>query len=169
MKIRLALEPRTSDGEYCPTPVVRLRVRDRFGSCAEIKFRVDTQADATAIPISLADREAIAFARTRPGTARGITGRIQKFRDRIHVVIAGKEHNWPCDFTESAVDPESKRPLPDLPPVLGRAGLLDKYAVTADSGYLIITRIGKIRRWLRRRLHELWTLCGMIQPEDRAL
>jgi hypothetical protein len=146
-----------------------LRVRDRYGALAEVEFRVDTQADVTTIPISLAERERLSFARTRPGTARGISGKVVKYRDRVRVVIAGREHDWPCDFTEPAIDPESKRPLEDLPPILGRAGFLDEYAVALDSGYLIITRIGPIRRWLRDRLHQLWAWSGMVHPEKRAL
>ena len=83
--------------------------------------------------------------------------------------IAGREHDWPCDFTERATDPETQLPLPDLLPVLGRAGFLGEYTNTIDSGYLIITRIGPIRRWLRRRLHALWKLVGMVHPVDRPL
>lgn len=169
MKARLALVPRTSEGEACPTPVVCLQVRDRYGTSADLKFRVDTQADVTTIPISLAEKEAIPFKKERPGTGRGIAGKITKYRDRIRVVIAGREHDWPCDFTEPALDPESKRPLPDLPPVLGRAGFLDEYAITVDSDYLIITRLGPIRRCIRRCLHAVWEAFGMVHPMNEPL
>jgi hypothetical protein len=149
--------------------VARLKVRDRYGAIAELKFRVDTQADITTIPISVAEKEAIPFTKARAGTARGIAGKIAKYRDRIRVVIAGREHDWPCDFTEPATDPESNRPLEDLAPVLGRAGFLKEYAIAVDSGYLIITRIGPIRRWLRQQLHDLWTWSGLVHPEKQAL
>jgi len=149
--------------------VVRLQVRDRYGAFAALKFRVDSQADVTTIPISLAEREAIPFTKAAPGTARGISGRVKKYRDRIGLVIAGREHDWPCDFTEPAIDPETKQPLPALTPVLGRAGFLGEYAISIDGDYLIITRIGPIRRWLRRLLHELWRLAGMVHPVDRPL
>jgi len=149
--------------------VVWLRVRDRYGALVELKFRVDTQADVATIPISLAERESIPFARTQPGSARGIAGRVTKYRGRLRVVIAGREHDWPCDFTEPALDPETRQPLRDLAPVLGRAGFLDEYAIAVDDGYLIVTRIGTIRRWLRRRLHGLWKLFGLVHPPDRPL
>jgi hypothetical protein len=169
MKARLQLMERTSEGEPCPTPTVRLRVRDRYGALAPLEFRVDTQADVTSIPISLAEREHIPYVRTRPGTARGLTGKVKKYRDRLRAVIAGCEHDWPCNFTEGALDPETGRPLGELSPVLGRAGLFDDYAIAIDTNYLIITRIGPIRRWLRRRLHELWGLCGLVHPPDQPL
>ena len=38
MKVRIRLETRVIDGESCPLPVVRLRVRDRYGAWAELKF-----------------------------------------------------------------------------------------------------------------------------------
>jgi hypothetical protein len=46
MKARLELQERTSEGEPCPTPVVRLYVRDRYGSLARIRFRVELVAQA---------------------------------------------------------------------------------------------------------------------------
>src|SRR5262245_35759438 len=104
MKVRLALEPRTSEGVSCPTPLAWLPVRDRYGSLAELKFRVDTQADVTTIPISLAEKERLPYTRTREGAARGIVGKVKKFRNRLRVVIAGREYDWPCDFMESATD-----------------------------------------------------------------
>jgi hypothetical protein len=169
MKVRLALEARLSEGEPCPTPVVWLKVRDRYGATATLEFRVDTQADVAVVPIKLAERQALPFSRGRPGTGRGIAGKIKKYRNRLRVVIGGREHDWPCDFTEPAIDPETAQALPDLTPVLGRAGFLDDYAVTVDSSYLIITRIGPLRRFLRRRLHELWKLFGLIHPGRRPL
>jgi hypothetical protein len=169
MKVRIALVPRTSEGEPCPTPVIVLMVRDRYGASAELKFRVDTQADVTTVPIGLAEKECIPFSKGRPGTGRGIAGKIAKYRDRIRVLLAGREHDWPCDFTEPAIDAETRQPLRDLSPVLGRAGFLDEYAVTIDSDYLIITRLGPIRRWLRRRMHQLWKLFGMVHSVDRPL
>lgn len=121
MKARIKLVPRTSDGEPCPLPVVVLNVRDRYGALAELRFRVDTQADVTAMPISMAEREHIPYTRAREGTARGVTGRVKKYRGRLRVVIAGREHDWPCDFTDPAIDAATGQPLPALSPVM--AGL----------------------------------------------
>jgi hypothetical protein len=149
--------------------VVWLRVHDRYGALAELNFWVDTQADVTTIPVNTAAKEQIPYTKTREGTARGVAGKVKMYRDRLRVVIAGREHDWPCDFTEPALDPETKQPLMDLTPVLGRAGFLNDYAVTVDSGFLIITRIGPLRRWLRRLLHRLWRFCGMVHPISRPL
>jgi hypothetical protein len=93
MKIRLELVQRTSEGERCPTPVVLLKVRDRYEAFAEVPFRVDTQADVATMPISLADREGIPYTKGRPGTGRRIAGRVKKYRDRLRVFIAGQEHD----------------------------------------------------------------------------
>jgi hypothetical protein len=144
-------------------------VADRFGALAPVKFRVDTQADVTTVPANLAEREFIPLKKERPGIGRGIAGKIKKYRDRIRVVIAGREHSWPCDFTEPAIDPESHRPLPELPPVLGRAGFLDEYAISVDSYYLVITRLGALRRWQRRCLHRVWQALGMVHPINKPL
>jgi hypothetical protein len=64
---------------------------------------------------------------------------------------------------------EAGRQRSGLLPALGRAGFLDEYAITVDSGYLSVTRIGPIRRWLRQCLHALWTRCGMVHAETRPL
>jgi len=169
MKARIPLEALGRDGELYPTPVVWLRVRDRYGILTEVKFRVDTQADVTTIPITAANQAAIPFTRARPGTARGIAGRLRKYRHHLRVVIAGREHTWPCDFTESAIDPETKQPLGDLPSVLGRAGFLTEYAVAIDGDYLIIRRIGPIRRRFRKWLQKFWRVFGLVHPANRPL
>jgi hypothetical protein len=150
-------------------PVVVLKVRDRYGALAELRFRVDPQADVTAVPIRLAEEQHLPYSRARQATARGMIGKVRKYRDRVRIVIAGREHDWPCDFTEPAIDPETREPLPGLSPVLGRAGLLQEYVITMDSEYLVVTRIGPVRRWFRRRLHRLWELCRLVHPQDQPL
>jgi hypothetical protein len=157
------------EGIDCPFPVVRLRVRDRYGALAELDFRVDTQADFTSIPVPTALREAIPFSEARQRTAVGLVGEATTYRDRIRLVIAGREHDWPCDFVNPPAPREPGLQPRELLPALGRAGFLDEYAIAVDSGYLIITRLGPIRRWLRRRLHALWAWCGMVHPEQHPL
>ena len=169
MKAILPLWPRSVEGIECPFPVVRLRVRDKYGALAELDFRVDTQADFTSIPIPMAHREAIPFSDAKQRTAIGLVGETTIYRDRIRIVLAGREHDWPCDFVQTPVPRDARQPPRELLPALGRAGFLDDYAITVDSGYLVITRVGPVRHWLRRRLHELWTICGMIHPEKRSL
>jgi hypothetical protein len=149
--------------------MVRLRVRDRHGALVVLRFRVDTQADITTIPIAVARREAIPFATNRPGTSYGLTGAVEKFSDRVSLRIAGREHVWPCDFVEfPRRSPEGTR-VPLLTPVLGRAGFLDAYAVAVDSGFLILTRLGPLRRWWRRFLHAMWARFGLIHPIEQPL
>jgi hypothetical protein len=135
----------------------------------DLPFRVDTQADLTAIPIPTARREGIAFGTEHPGTAYGLAGAVEKFRGRVRLLIAGREHDWPCDFVATPSPPPEGRPLPALSPVLGRAGLLDEYAVALDSGYLILTRLGPLRRWWRRRLHAVWLGLRLVHPLDEPL
>src|SRR5579885_2431588 len=156
MKVRLLLRERRVAGFPCPVPVVRLRVRDRYGSLTELDFRVDTQADFTCIPVQTAQEEHIPFSQERECTAVGLVGETTMYRDRVRLVIAGHEHDWPCHFINTPPPREPGQPR-ELPAALGRAGFLDEYAVAVDSGYLIITRIGPIRRWLRQWLHALWT------------
>jgi hypothetical protein len=88
------------------------------------------------------------------------------FRDRLRVVIAGRTHEWPCNFIDV---PAEAAGHPILSPVLGRAGFLDEYAVAIDAGFLVITRLGRVRRLLRRYLHRLWALTGRLHPAEQPL
>jgi hypothetical protein len=135
----------------------------------ELDFRVDTQADLMVIPVHTARDERIPFSQQNPKTAIGLVGETITYRGQVHVVIAGQAHDWPCDFVEVPVRSEGSRLHPKLLPVLGRAGFLDEYAIAVDSGYLIITRLGPVRRWLRRRLEALWGLLGMVHPTTKPL
>ncbi len=169
MKVRLPLRQRSVEGIECPFPVVRLRVRDRYDMLVELDFRVDTQADFTTIPITTARREGIPFSQERERRAIGLVGETATYRDRLRVVITGREHDWPCDFVSPPAPREPGRQPRELLPALGRAGFLDEYAITVDSGYLVITRLGALRRWGRRCLHALWKWFGMIHQENRPL
>jgi hypothetical protein len=166
MRAPLRLWPKRVAGIECPFPVVRLRVRDRYGLHVELDFRVDTQADFTAIPIATARHFGIPFSETQPRAVHGLVGQTVAYRDRVRIVIAGREHAWPCEFVRTVFG-EGGSAAADMRPVLGRAGFLDEYAITVDSGFLIVTRIGPVRRRLRRWLHALWDACGLIhQPDD---
>ena len=145
----------------CPFPMLRIRVRDRFGALVALNFRIDTQADCTAIPVVDARRQAIPFHTDQPGHVAGLTGRVAKYRDRVRLVIGGREHDWPCDFVET--------PIAGLSPVLGRAGFLDEYAFALDSGFLILTRLGPLRRWWRGLLHSLWRAFGLVRSPDEPV
>jgi len=169
MKLRLRLRQRSVEGVSCPFPVVRLRVRDKYATLAELDFRVDTQADFTSIPVSTAQREGLPFSQTKERVVTGLVGETVSYRDQVRVVIAGREHTWPCDFIKPAAPREPRQEPREMLPALGRAGFLDEYAITVDSGYLLITRIGPVRRRLRRWLHRFWRWLGLIHPEKRAL
>jgi hypothetical protein len=169
MKIRVPLIQQRVAGIDCPFPQVTLRVRDRHGALAVLRFRVDTAADFAAIPIPIAQREAIPFRENIPEQVRGLSGVIGKFRDRLRVVIAGREHEWPCDFVKEPLPQEPGQPLSELTPVLGRAGFLDEYALSIDSRYLILTRLGPLRRWWRRRIQWLWARFGLVHSPNQPL
>jgi hypothetical protein len=153
-------------GIDCPYQLVRLRVRDRYGVWATIPFRIDTGADTAVIPVAIAKQQGIAFQETVPSTAMGLVGTTKTYRDRITVQIAGREHDWPCEFID--VPPEVGN-VKELPPVLGRAGFLDEYAVAIDAGYVILTRLGPIRRTLRRWREGLWATTGQILSPHNPL
>jgi hypothetical protein len=169
MKIRIPLVKRTVAGFPCPEPVVRLWVRDRYGALAAVVFRVDSQADLTTIPIQVAEREGIPFSSNHLGTAYGLVGAIPKFRDRVRLRIAGRDHEWPCDFVTSPAPQPDSLSFPVLTPVLGRAGFLAEYAATIDSGFLVLTRLGPLRRWWRRCLHAVWRRFGLIHTVEEPL
>jgi hypothetical protein len=169
MKVRLKLRPREVDGVACAVPVATLLVRDRYGILVPVPFRVDTQADFTAVPVAVAQEARIPFSREHPTTAIGLVGETTGYRDRIRIVVAGREHDWPCDFVNVRPSREAGRQRAGLLPTLGRAGFLNEYAIAVDSGYLIIARLGPLRCRLRRWLHALWKRLGMVHPEGRPL
>jgi hypothetical protein len=157
------------EGIDCPFPAVKLRVRDRYGTLVPLDFRIDTQADFAAIPIKIAQQEAIPFSEEHKGTVYGLAGETEAYRDRIRVVIAGREHDWPCEFVNIPVQRQPGQQPRELTPVLGRAGFLDEYALTIDDGYLILTHLGPVRRWWRQWLHALWRGLGRVHAVDQPL
>jgi hypothetical protein len=170
MTIRLELTDRVIGDLVCPFPLVMLRVRDRYGGWALVPFRIDTGADCSAMPVSLARREALPFQQTRSSIATGLVGIAPKFRDRIQVVLGGREHDWPCDFIDAPAPEAGQRIGPvQEGAVLGRAGFLDEYAFAIDSGFAIITRLGPLRRLLRRWLQWFWTITGQVHPAEKPL
>jgi hypothetical protein len=169
MKIRIPLSGRAVSGIACPFPEVTLRVRDRYGGLAELPFRIDTAADFSAIPMAFAQREGIPYRQSAPSQARGLAGAVATFRDRIRVVIGGREHEWPCDFVTLPTLAGPGRAPPELTPVLGRAGFLQEYAFCMDDEYLVLTRLGAVRRWWRGQVYRLWERLGLVHGPDQAL
>jgi hypothetical protein len=170
MKVRLRLVRRWVDGVACPYPRVVLQVRDRYGMLVPLDFRIDCGADFTAIPLSTAREEKIPYQETRQGIATGLVGATAKFRDRVKVVIAGEEHEWPCDFVDVPPPAPGRQTDPLLKVgMLGRAGFLDDYAFAIDSGYIVLTRLGPWRKWFRQRLHALWQALGIVHKTKEPL
>ena len=169
MKARLKMWGARWTGWLARSPSSNSACRDQYGFLVPLTFRVDTQADLSVIPLRTGKRREFRFRKTRQGHAIGLVGETTRYRDRIHVVVAGREHDWPCDFVKVPVQRATGRPHPDLLPVLGRAGFLAEYAIAVDSGYLTITRIGPIRRRLRVRLQQLWKFFGMVHPTEQPL
>jgi hypothetical protein len=165
MKVRIRLQPRTVEGNDCSFPLVRLYVRDKYGTLARLYFRIDTQADFTTIPIETARSEAIPFSHAEQRTAIGLVGETAAYLDRVRLVIAGREHDWPCHFIKTPPSRGREQPLA----ALGRAGFLNEYAIAVDSDYLTLTRLGPFRRWLRQWLEPLRESLGLVHPVDRPL
>jgi hypothetical protein len=169
MKIRVPLLRRRRGAGVAPFPEVKLWVRDRFGGYVQLRFRIDTQSDAAAIPVEIAHREGIPFSSAQPGTAYGLVGSVPKYRATVRVLIRDVEYEWPCDFVAQPAARPAGTGVAELSAVLGRAGFLDEFALAVDSGFLILTRLGPLRRLTRRLLHGLWHIFRLIHPSDRPL
>jgi hypothetical protein len=158
MKRRLRLVSRRIANIDCDRPEVTLWVRTRYQDYARVRFIVDTAADFTGLPISLAQLEGIEFSRavTARGTAGGLVGAVEKYLGTIQVRIAGEEFDWPCDFLE--LPAQLPAALPQSPrhrqaravPVLGRAGFLAAFAIYINGDCLLIHRRYTTRPWWYR-------------------
>jgi hypothetical protein len=47
--------------------------------------------------------------------------------------------------------------------------LLKEYAVSIDAGFLIITRLGPVRRLIRRCLQRIRKMTGQVHPAEQPL
>jgi hypothetical protein len=163
MKIKIPLCSKQAGPIDCPRPEVTIRVRTRYGDFIPLRFVLDTVADLTTIPIPTAERDGIPFRRSNQGMVRGLVGAASKFRDSIHLLIAGVEYEWPCDFLEPPHLPSSVSSEPlssrtgDTLPVLGRAGFTTVFYFSMDDEYLILTRPSAFRRWWRRHWRAFWS------------
>ena len=168
MKIRLHLVDRqASGGVASPFPMVTLLVRDAHGGIVPVRFHVDTGSDCCAIPVALARKVGIPFQHSQSTPVGGMVGTTLKYRDRLRVLIGGREHTWPCEFVEVNTSVTLPKDMPQA--VLGRAGLFDEYAVAIDAGFVIITRLGPVRRVVRRWLQWWWEVTGQIHSSKEPL
>ncbi len=129
-------------------------------------FRVDTGADFTSIPVHLARQFGLDFSQRDERRGIGLVGATRLFRGHIRLTLAGRSHEWPCNFVDTPVEQATQA---ELTAVLGRAGFLDEYAVALDAGFLFITRLGRVRRLLRRCLQRIWSMTGQIHSLDQPL
>jgi hypothetical protein len=149
-----------------PAPNVTLLTRDRYGAFVEVKFKVDTGADCSAMTAAMARGLGIPFTQANEGTAAGLVGRVKKYRGELHIRLGGVVYTLPCDFTETPEGMSDREARARFGAVLGRLGFLDHFEVALDSDYLVLTRVGRLRRcW--RLLRGIQGLLGTISgPED---
>jgi hypothetical protein len=159
----MKLQPRTVEGDGCAFPVVRLHVRDRYGLVVLQFFRIDTQVNFTTFPIQMARSRGIPFSEGRQRTVGDLVGETITYVDRVRLVIAGREHNWPCQFIRAPPSRDSRQSAP----VLGRAGFLEEYDLSMDGKYVIVIRLGPFHRWTRSWVHRIWSTFGMVHPVER--
>ncbi len=129
-----------------------LRVRTRYGDYVSCRFIVDTGADFTAIPVTMAEREGIPFSRSQQGIAGGLVGEVTKYHGTFRLQLGGVEYEWPCDFLErvaSGSPGNATRQADQHLPVLGRAGFLDTHEFCTDGVRLTVIRLTPIGRWFR--------------------
>jgi hypothetical protein len=150
-----------------PAPNVTLRTRDRYGDFVEVKFKVDTGADCSAMTAAMARDLGISFTQANEGTAAGLVGRVKKYRGELHIWLGGVVYALPCDFTETPEGMGDREVRIRFGAVLGRLGFLDHFEVALDNDHLVLTRVGPLRRWWRRLLRGIQGWFGMIAgPED---
>jgi hypothetical protein len=147
MKWKIPLSPRNLRGYFYGVPVVTFRVRTRYGTWSPVRFVVDTGADISGMPISLARAEAIAFPETEEhrGQAIGLAGAIDQFAGSIHVRIGKEDFDWPCNFLSSTAGTAHRRYG-----VLGRAAFLSAFTICIDEPFLFLQRRLTDRRWWYR-------------------
>jgi len=165
----MPLQAHTIGGVVCPFPLLTLRVRDRYGGFVPIRFRIDTGADVTTIPVTKARNDRISFREGQPGRAQGLAGVVGLFRGRIHVLIAGRGYDWPCNFLQAPAVQGQGLGGQELPPVLGRAGFLEDFAFCLDDEHFTLTRQGTWRRWWRHRCSALWSSFGLLHEPTEPL
>ncbi len=150
MKRKIPLSPRYP-GSLIRAPLVRLLVRTRYGTFAPMRFLVDSGADFSAVPVDLAQREAIPFPRTEAArsVATGLVGAVERYRSLIHVRLFGEEFDWPCDFLDS---PPGAGPSVREYAVIRRAGFLGDFRFCLDDRWLTLARRRGALPWWRRPL-----------------
>ncbi len=148
MKRRLYLLPRPGGRDDLLVPAVTLSVRTRYGTFAPIRFTVDSGADFTAMPIGLAQEEAIPFDRSDStrGLASGLVGAVERYRSPLRVRLFGEDFAWPSDFLAGPSQAGSSSPQRRYA-VLGRAGFLAAFHVCLDEDFLTIQRRLNDRPW----------------------
>ncbi len=104
-----------------PTMQLPLKLTDGY---LNVSFFLDTGADISMLPRSAAVYCGVDLQEAPTATATGITGEgIRAWVGNITVRIGHEDVPLPCLFTVNE----------DTPPLLGRAGLLDRFSILLDS------------------------------------
>jgi hypothetical protein len=169
MKRSIPLTEYWVGGIKCPLPAFTIQVRDRYGLYVPMLFRIDTAADFSTILASIARDKGLPFREHAVGRVRGLAGVVERYRDRIHVNIADREYDWPCDFLRAPVSASHETTGHTLPPVLGRAGFLDEFGFCMDPESFTLTRLGPLRRWWRQCVHRSKSAFGRYYSPEVPL
>ena len=154
MKRKIRLSFRRPNDERQDCPLVRIQVRSGHADLVIVSFCIDTGADFSALPLSLALKEKITVQRSEAnrGIAAGLVGKVNRYRGMLPVRLFGENFTWPCDFLDSA-GPTSVKQYG----VIGRAGFLDDFAFCLDRPYFTLRRRYSGWRWLTAALLPPWT------------
>jgi hypothetical protein len=166
MKWRIELDDSRGPGIGGQRPIVKIRVRSRYGDFTVVPFCIDTGADLTAIPVSLAEDEGIAYPRDEHSRGRsgGLVGAVDRFRGSVHLRLFGEDFTWPCDFVDSP-RPTTQRPYG----VIGRAGFLAAFHFCIKGDYLTLQRRLDGRPLWQRLLLCLLPAWTRTHPADQPL
>ena len=106
-----------------PEPTINLPLKLVDGYVG-VRFFIDTGADVSVLPESVAPYCRVDLEAARAITVTGIEGEGVRVRlGEIVVRIGGQDVNLPCAFS----------PVENTPALLGRAGLFDRFSVLFDA------------------------------------
>lgn len=139
------------DSDQLVDPLVDLLVETSLG-WVEMEFLVDSGADATSLPLSLAEELGISFARRKKVTMGGVEGKgVVAYPGEVKIRIAEEEIKVRCFFIES-----------EIMPLLGRMDIFDQFNLIFDNRNqeIVFEKLNKEKNWLVRLGNWLRSLGG---------